>query len=105
MIMDRRHNTVKMAIFPKLIQGFNVIPIKVPAVFSTDINRLIPNSKEPRIARTILKKNKIGRLTLSNFKTHYKDTVNKTAWYWPKDRHMDQWNRAENLELNLHSQG
>ena len=66
---------MKMAILPKVIYGFNAMPIKPSMTFSTELGKTILNfiwnQKGAHIAKTTLSKtNKAGSVTLCDFKLH-----------------------------------
>ena len=58
--------------------------------------------KGPRVAKTILKKNKVEVFTLPNFKIYFKSTIVKTVFYLNKNRYVDQWSIIESLETNTY---
>ena len=79
---------------PNTIHRFNVIPIKLPVAFFTELEQKVSQfmwkHKRLQIAKEVLrKKNGAERIKLPDFRLYYKVTVIKTLWYWHQNKNID----------------
>ena len=75
--MARRFDMSQVSNIPRLSHRLNTMPIKIPTGFLKELNkpirRFIWKNKDPRIAKTFLKKkNKVRRPALPDIKNYYK---------------------------------
>ena len=106
MFMNYRLHSIKIAILPKLIYKFSAIPIRIPAYFFAEIDKLTLKFKwkfwGSRITTKLLKKKQSWKTCMSQFK-NLDNMAIKTVWYWHK--YTYQWNRIESPEINLCTMG
>jgi len=54
----------------------------------------------------LINKRTFGRITIPDLKLYYRAImISKTAWYWYKDRQVEQCTRIEDTEMNSHRYG
>ena len=92
-----------MTIPPKAVYRFNAIPKKLPMAFFTELDqkhfKSVWKHKTLNSQSNPEEKNGAGGFRLPDFTLYYKSTVIKVVCYWQQNRHLDQWNRTESLEI------
>jgi len=101
--MDGKTQYSKYGNFPKLMNSFNAIPIKIPERFLVDtdksILKCILRGRGTRIPKTIFEKEKMRRIHLPVSIMYYIATVIKPLWYWQKCRLIEHCDRIDNPEI------
>ena len=104
-----RRIIISMSILPKVIYRVHAIPTKIP-INSYQISNEIEKKtlefvwkqtkKKFWIPKGIIRKNKAGSITISDFKLYYKAIV-KRVWHRHKNRYTDQCNQNSNMYSQL----
>ena len=102
--MDQKNQYSENEYTTQAIYRFNTTPFKLPMVFFTELEQIIPQFvwkyKKPLIPKGISRKNGTGGINLPDFRLYYKATVIRTVWYWHKDKNIYKWNKIKTSEIH-----
>ena len=101
-------NIVKMAILPKEIYRFNVIPIKLPMIFFYRIRTNNPKTymepqKTQKYQSNSKEKEQGWRHNPPRLHIILQSYNNQKSMLLAQGRHAGQWNRIESPEINPHA--
>ena len=93
-----RINIVKMVILPKQIYRFNAMLLKISIIFFTNsentILKLIWKKKKTHSnIKMLYDKRAFQGIIIPDFNPYCRAIIIKTAWYWYRNRHVNQWNK------------
>ena len=98
-----RINIVKMTILPNAIYRFNVIPIKLPVEFFTELNKKFHsshgNTKDPQKPKQSCERIELEESTFLT--SDYSTKLQSSRQYGTgRKTNIDQWNKTESPEIN-----
>ena len=85
---------LKITILPKTVYRVSAVSIKLLVTFFTrleqnNFKKFVWKQKRPQIAKTILRKNTAGGITVPDFRLYYRDTVMKKYVTVTETRQID----------------